>query len=60
MPPRWQLKIHFFYAKWILKLKNGGLGHFLIRNCQKWPKIGKKVGFDKIGQKNLSQVKNSI
>ena len=49
-----------FDAKWISKLKNGGLGHFLICNGQKWPKKGKNVGFGQIGQKNLSQDKNSI
>ena len=49
-----------FDAKWISKPKNGGLGHFLIRNGQKKPNMGKKVEFDQNGQKNLSQDKNSI
>ena len=49
-----------FDAKWIFKPKNGGLGHFLIHNGQKRPKMGKKVGFGQIGQKNLSHIKNSI
>ena len=49
-----------FDAKWIFKLKNGGLGHLLIRKGQKWPKTGKNGGFGQIGQKNLPQDKNSI
>ena len=40
-----------FDVKWILESKNGGLGHFLICNGQKKPKMGKKVGFGQIGQK---------
>ena len=50
----------WFDEKWISKLKNGGLGHFLIRKGQKWPKTGKNGGVGLIGQKNLPQDKNSI
>ena len=47
----------WFDEKWIFKLKNGGLGHFLICNGQKWPKMGKNVGFGQIVQKNCLTTK---
>ena len=49
-----------FDEKWIFKLKNGGLVHFLVCKGQTRPKTGKNGGFGQIGQKNLPQDKNSI